>query len=170
MLLRREAPADCDVVRAVHEAAFAVGNDSDVVEARLLDELRADGAVVPELSLVAELDGVVVGHVLCSRGDIAGAPALGLGPIGVLPACQRHGVGHALMHGVVAAADALHEPVIALLGDPGFYSRFGFEPATRYGVLAPEPAWGDYFQVRRLAAWTDALIGPFRYAAAFGRL
>ena len=170
VIVRRERPADFEVVGAVHQAAFPVGGGGYVAEARLVDELRADGAVVPELSLVAEIDGSVVGHVVCSRGDISARLALGLGPIGVLPGSQHRGVGHALMHAVVAAADALDEPVIALVGAPGFYRRFGFEPAERYGVVAPDPTWGEHFQLRRLTAWQDNLHGPFRYADAFRRL
>jgi putative acetyltransferase len=74
------------------------------------------------------------------------------------------------MHGVLAAADALDEPCVVLLGDVAFYSRFGFEPARPLGVLPQDPAWGEHFQLRRLTAWTDTLRGTFRYAPAFNHL
>jgi putative acetyltransferase len=83
--------------------------------------------------LVAEFADEVVGHVVCSRGDIDGRQALGLGPLGVVPDCQRRGVGHALMHGVLAAADALDEPRVLVLGDPDYYARFGFTLAAPLG-------------------------------------
>lgn len=168
MFLRRELPRDQSAVRAVHSAAF--GGGVDVVETRLLDDLRADEDVIAALSIVAVLDGEVVGHVLCSRASIADRPSIGLGPLGVLPAYQRRGVGQALMHAVLAAADAVDEPAVALLGDPAYYSRFGFVAGVTLGVLPPVPEWGRYFQVRPLTAWDSSLGGTFRYARAFDRL
>ncbi|MGY1916593.1 GNAT family N-acetyltransferase [Blastococcus sp. SYSU DS0973] len=170
MIVRRELPRDREAVRAVHAAAFALPSGGVPGEAHLVDALREDGDVVPGLSLVAELGGEVVGHVLCSRGDIEGRPALGLGPLGVVPARQRRGVGQALMHGVLAAADALVEPCVALLGDVGYYGGFGFLPAHQVGVRPPDPGWGAHFQIRRLTAWTDDVAGQFHYAPAFDRL
>ncbi|MGH3839246.1 MAG: GNAT family N-acetyltransferase [Pseudonocardiaceae bacterium] len=168
MLLRRERRVDQPAVRAVHSAAF--GDGADAAEARLVDDLRADGDVIAALSLVAVLDGDVVGHVICSRASIADRPSIGLGPLGVIPAYQRRGVGQALMHAVLAAADALDEPAVALLGEPAYYSRFGFVAGATLGVLPPVPEWDQYFQVRPLNAWDDSLQGTFRYARAFDRL
>ncbi len=170
MLLRREMPADHDAVRVVHRLAFEAGAEGVVVEAALMDQLRADGAVIEELSIVAELDGEVVGHVLCSRGAVGDHPAVGLGPIGVSPGRQGRGIGAALMHTVLGAAEALGEPLVALLGEPAFYGRFGFVAASTIGVDSPDPGWGDYFQVRTLTGWTPEMAGPFRYAAAFDAL
>ncbi|HEX8760825.1 MAG TPA: N-acetyltransferase [Pseudonocardiaceae bacterium] len=165
MLLRRERPGDQLAVRAVHNAAFGRG-----AEAQLLDDLRADGDVIAGLSIVAVVDGDVVGHVICSCGSIAGGPSIGLGPLGVIPACQRRGVGQALMHAALAAADALDAPAVALLGDPGYYSRFGFVAGATLGVLPPVPEWAPHFQVRPLTNWDNSLRGTFRYAPAFDRL
>jgi putative acetyltransferase len=159
---------DQSAVRAVHNAAF--GGAADTAEARLVDDLRADGDVIPALSIIAVLDYDVVGHVICSRASIADRPSIGLGPLGVIPAYQRRGVGQALLHAVLAAADALDEPAVALLGDPAYYSRFGFVPGATRGILPPVPEWGRHFQVRLLNAWDDSLHGTFRYAQAFDRL
>jgi putative acetyltransferase len=74
------------------------------------------------------------------------------------------------MHAVLAAADALDVPAVALLGDPRYYARFGFEPAESLGVHPPQPEWGPHFQLRRLTGWSDSLRGRFRYAAAFDQL
>jgi len=167
VIIRREAPRDRAAVRAVHVAAFKPPDDGVPAEARLVDELRDHGHVVRGLSLVGEVDTEVVGHVVCSRGNVDGQPALGLGPLGVLPEHQRRGVGQALMHGVLAAADALDEPCVVLLGDVSYYSRFGFELADPVGVRPPDPAWRAHFQIRRLTAWTDTMRGTFRYAPAF---
>ncbi len=170
MILRRELPEDGAAIFGVHTAAFARSGDEAVAEARLVDELRDDGDALPAVSLVATLDDDVVGHVLCSRATVDGRALLGLGPLGVLPAHQRRGVGRALMQGVLAAADALDEPAVALLGDPAYYRHFGFVLAEPLGLLPPDPGWAQHFQVRRLNAWDTSLRGTFRYAPAFGRL
>ncbi|MDQ3707774.1 MAG: N-acetyltransferase [Actinomycetota bacterium] len=169
MILRRELPEDHAAIFALHTAAFARGEGKDVPEAGLVDGLRNDGDAITELSLVATLDQVV-GHVMCSRASVDGRPLLGLGPLGVLPEYQRRGVGQALMHGVLAAADALNEPAVVLLGDPAYYGRFGFVLAEPVGLLPPNPAWVPHFQVRLLSAWDASLRGTFRYAPAFDRL
>ncbi|MFE6650413.1 GNAT family N-acetyltransferase, partial [Nocardioides sp. NPDC057772] len=132
--------------------------------------LRVDPRWVPELSLVAEMDGEVVGHVVATRGELAGRPTLGIGPVSVSPDRQRDGVGSALMHAVLGGADAMGEPVVVLLGSPDYYGRFGFVRASSLGIEAPDPAWGDYFQARPLAAYEPGLRGAFRYAAPFDRL
>jgi putative acetyltransferase len=108
--------------------------------------------------------------VVCSPATVDGQPSLGLGPLGVLPDRQRRGVGQALMHAVLAAADALGAPAVFLLGDPAYYRRFGFDLAVHAGVQPPEAQWREHFQVRRLTTWTDSIQGTFRYAPAFARL
>ena len=167
--LRPEEPADHEAVDAVTDAAFgAVGGPS--LERRLVAGLRTDGDLVPELTVVAEVDGEVVGHVACSRGTLDGAPSIGLGPISVRPDLQRQGIGAALMSAVIVTADQRGEPVIVLLGDPEYYGFFRFVPASRLGIGSPGP-WEDrFFQARPLQAWRPELAGPFRYAAAFDRL
>ena len=170
MIIRRERPGDTAAARRVQVEAFATG-EGEPIEAWLLDELRKDEAWLPELSLVAEADGDVVGHVVCTRGTVGAdrRPALGLGPIGVLPAHQGGGVGSALVHAVLAVAEAQDETLVALLGSTDFYGRFGFVPATEHGVQPPDPSWGDHFQVRVLDP-SAVVAGPFVYAEPFGRL
>jgi putative acetyltransferase len=74
------------------------------------------------------------------------------------------------MHATIAAADALGERGIILLGHPTYYPRFGFGPAIDHGITPPQD-WGPaYFMLRRLGAWGDGLPGAFRYARAFERL
>ncbi|MEU6818869.1 N-acetyltransferase [Streptomyces sp. NPDC046860] len=168
MLIRREEPADAPAVRAVTTAAFAGPDTPDPVEAGLVDRLRTCGAWLPALSLVALDDrGDVVGHVVCTRGHVGGRPALALGPLSVHPEHQRRGVGLALTHTVLGAADASGEPFVALLGDPAYYRRFGFRPATALGITPPDPGWGDYFQVRTLSAYDPAVRGTFAYPEPF---
>lgn len=172
MLVRRESLADVEAIAEVHRRAFAAqaGPAVEPVEVGLVGALRADPAWVPALSLVAEWEGAVVGHVVVTRGSLDGGEAAGLGPMGVLPAHQGVGVGAALMHAVLGAADALDIAVVVLVGHTGYYPRFGFVPAVDLGIAAPDPAWGAHFQARPLASWRAGLGGMFRYAAPFDEL
>jgi putative acetyltransferase len=172
MLIRREAAADQAAIHAVHSGAFRREPGVTPIEAPLVDELRAEGDLIDALSLVAVRDGEIAGHVCCSRarvGDDTKA-AVGLGPLGVLPAHQAGGVGSALVHAVVGAADALGYGLVVLLGEPAYYSRFGFVEAAKLSITAPDPGWGRYFQARTLAGYRPTQAGAFEYAPAFSRI
>ena len=172
VLIRRETERDADVIRAITTAAFAQGRPpSQVVpEARLIDELRASPAWLPALSLVAVTPaGEPIGHVLGTRGHVGPDPVLALGPLSVRPDRQRHGAGSALMHAILGAADALGEPLAALLGDPAYYRRFGFELSTAYQITPPRAEWQPHFQVRTLTHYHPRLRGMFTYPEPFDR-
>jgi len=177
--IRREQTADIGAVHAVHSAAFASRGrpDEPVTEAVLADRLRDDPAWSARLTLVAEVDGALAGAVTTSYGiltaDADGTPGVAvaaLGPVGVHPRLHRRGVGSALMHAVIGAAEAVDEPALVLLGSPDFYGRFGFVAASSVGIRAPDPAWGKHFQVLPLTAFLPSMVGSFRYAAPFDGL
>lgn len=127
--IRPEITADQAAVRDIVTAAFA-----QPLEADLVDALRASGNAI--ISLVAEVDGAVVGHILFSPVTIAGAPSrvLGLAPVSVSPAVQRSGIGGALIRTGLAQAAALDYTAIVLLGHATYYPRFGFVPASHFGL------------------------------------
>jgi putative acetyltransferase len=166
LIVRRERSTDHAAVHRLHLAAFA----PSTVEARLIDELREDAGFLPHLSLVAVEDGAVVGHVIGTRGELEprGVPAVGIGPLGVLPAAQGRGIGTVLVHALLAVAEAAGERLVVLLGSPDYYRRFGFVPSSEVGVTPPDPAWGAHFQARWLAE--PRAEGTFRYAEPFRRL
>jgi putative acetyltransferase len=171
VLIRREAPGDAEVIRSVTAAAFARPGEGVPAEAPLVDWLRESPAWIPELSLVAvDPDGEAVGHVLCTRGSVESAPVLALGPLSVRPDWWRQGVGKALMHTVLGAADALSEPLVALLGSTGYYPKFGFRLASEFGITPAHPQWTEHFQVRTLTAYDPAIRGEFAYPEPFDRL
>ncbi len=156
----------------MHAAAFANTAQPGRIpaEAGLVDALRAGDAWLPELSLVAERDGEIVGHVVCTRAHVGAVPVLALGPVGVPPALQGKGTGTALMHAVLGGADALGEPMVVLLGHLDYYPRFGFEPAETHCITPPVPDWASHFQVRTLTAHRSSIRGEFAYAKPFMEL
>jgi predicted N-acetyltransferase YhbS len=170
VLIRPEAVGDAEVIHAITAAAFAKPGGQGQTEARLVDELRVSPAWLPELSLVATTPaGEIIGHVLCTRGHVGQEPVLALGPLTVRPDNQRRGVGSALMQAVLGAADALGEPLVALLGNPAYYRQFGFRLSTEYEIRPPRPEWEPHFQVRVLSRYQPGLRGTFAYPEPFDR-
>jgi putative acetyltransferase len=157
--IRPERASDIEAIRAVNVAAFGrPGHPAD--EAGMVDALRANGKAV--LSLVAEVDGVVVGHVMFSPVTFETAspalPAVGLGPVGVRPERQGRGIGSALVRAGLDECRRLGYGSVFLVGWPAYYNRFGFQPAHLYGLRPPqEPRLRDAFQVIELQA--GALAG-----------
>ncbi|WP_159841778.1 GNAT family N-acetyltransferase [Nocardia sp. CY41] len=180
MLIRRERADDAAAIAAVHRSAFAphyasAGTSGDRLgadppEVDLVAQLRSDDGWIPTLSLVAIEHDSVVGHLCLTRAAVGPFPVLALGPVGVLADHQGAGVGSALMHAALGAADALDEPLIGLLGSLEFYPRFGFVPAARLGITPDDPAWISHFQVRSLSAYDSRIVGEFHYAEPFYNL
>jgi putative acetyltransferase len=163
MTVRPERPGDEAAIDAVQRAAFG----SSTMEAEIVDALRKDGDLV--ISLVAADGDAIVGHVALSKARVTQHDALGLGPIGVLPDRQDEGIGAALMHAAIAQARATDYTLIALLGHPAFYPRFGFEPAeARFGVTSKYDAPPEAWMALALPAYTPDVRGRFEYAPAFG--
>ena len=166
--IREETQADRAAVRSVALSAF----DSEPVVADLLDALRESPRWVPALSLVAEQDDEVVGQVAFTRGWVD-APrrlldVLVLSPLSVRPDRQRTGVGSALVTRALSLAEERGDPLVFLEGDPGYYVRFGFDPAvahdfTRPSTRIPDPA----FQVLRLATYESWMRGALVYPDVF---
>ena len=169
--VRPEALADAAAIAGVHQRAFGRPD-----EARLVEALRDSTAYVPELSLVAADDGGVAGHVMLTRahvvdGDGGRAFVLVLAPIGVVPERQRSGVGSALVWSALAAADGMGAPLVTVLGDPAYWSRFDFVAAYRHGIAPPVPIPGDGFQARARGRGPDPGIrGTLVYPAPFAAL
>lgn len=159
--IREERPTDIAAIRAVNEAAFGRTEESGIVDA-----LRANDAFT--LSLVASMNGLVVGHILFSPVAIGAVSGAGLAPMAVLPAHQRQGIGSQLVQSGVSRLRASGCPFIVVLGHPGFYPRFGFRQAADYGVSCE---WDVPSEVFMLALFEPALrprlSGTARYREEF---
>ena len=143
-------------------------------EAVLVDDIRASEEFVPELSLIAERDGRIVGHVMISharlRADDGTERRIGtLAPLAVTPDVQRTGIGSALVREVAARAEAMGEPLVVLEGSPDYYGRLGFEHSVRHGIRIDLPSWApaEAAQVMRLAGYEPSMRGLVVYSAAF---
>ena len=168
LLIRAETPGDQADVRKVHDLAFG---DGDLVPT-LVDALRAARAALPPLSLVADLGGRVVGHVMLSACRLDALPRLvdvySLSPLGVLPEHQRRGIGTRLIEHALAAADQRGAPLVFLEGSPRFYGQRGFRAAEELGFRPPTLRYPPgAFQVARLSAYRDWMTGTFVYAETF---
>lgn len=164
--IRPERPGENDTVETLVEAAFA-----SPVEARLVVALRRGPHVVPDLSLVAERDGVVVGHAIFTEATVDGLPPeslLVLGPVAVRPDHQRRGVGTALIETGLADARDLGYRAVVLLGSTDYYPRFGFRPAAAFGLENPWDAPDPDFQAVELDPGAlDQASGVVEPAPAF---
>lgn len=168
LVVREEIVADHARVDSIVEAAFERPQEAALVRA-----LRE--SATPQLSLVAVLDGEVVGHVFFSPVTIEGAssslPVGGLAPLAVDPSVQRRGAGSALVRAGLEACDALGWQAVFLLGDPAYYSRFGFELAAPRGFHYESEVFDAGFQVKEVVP--GALAGHsgwVRYHEAFASL
>jgi putative acetyltransferase len=163
--IRREQPADFVAVHAVNAAAFP-----SAAEARLVDQLRQSTS--PNLSLVADDAGKVVGHIFFSpvavHAPSGNAAATGLAPLAVLPGYQGKGIGGRLVRDGLEACAQVGELVVFVLGHVGYYPRFGFRRADEHGLYYAEPGPNPAFMVAELRAGALAgRTGEVRYAPEF---
>jgi putative acetyltransferase len=174
MNLREELPSDRESVRDIHLRAFGDHGlaDHGLVVASLVDTLRETITPTDGLSLVAEHDGQIVGHVMFTRSLLDAPRRLVevqvLSPLAVMPEHQQRGIGSALVrHGLKALAEQA-VPLVFLEGDPRYYSRFGFAPGCDQGFRKPSLRIPDGgFQVIKLAEYAPWMTGTLVYAEPF---
>jgi len=167
-LIRREGWEDLPLIRRINEEAFGRKEEADLVDA-----LRKYGGSI--ISLVAVQDEEVVGHILFSPVRIesgsSGVRAAGLGPMAVLPAHQKKGIGSKLVKRGLEESRKAGYKIIFVLGHPGFYPRFGFMPAKQFGICPPWDVPDDVFMA--LEIFPGALAkspGIVRYLSEFTRV
>lgn len=140
MIIRLEEANDADAIRHITQQAFAGAEHSSGTEGAIIDGLRAAGTLT--LSLVAEDNGEIVGHVAFSPVTVNGRDVgwFGLGPVSVKPSLQRSGTGSRLIREGLARLRSDDAKGCVVLGDPGFYQRFGFisDPALTFEGVPPE--------------------------------
>jgi putative acetyltransferase len=162
-VIRQESYSDVAAIHAVTVAAFLDAPHTAHTEQFIVDALRKAEALT--ISLVAEQDGKVVGHVAVSPISISDGSAdwYGLGPISVRPELQRKGIGSLLMQTALRLLEERGAAGCALVGDPAYYSRFGFKPAS--GMVLPDVP-PEYFQA--LSFGPSLPCGVVTFHEAFG--
>lgn len=161
--IRPERPEDSAGADAVHSAAFPTD-----VEARLVALLRETGQAT--ISLVAEEDGQIVGHVVFSPVTLDSAAALkglGLAPVAVLPTHQRKGIGTKLIRAGLAACGTIPIDFVVVLGEPSYYGRFGFSRASAFGVGNESRVDDPFMLIEFHSGCLQGVRGVARYGPAF---
>jgi putative acetyltransferase len=167
MLIRAEKAGDRDAVYAVNVSAFETPS-----EAKLVDTLREQAQ--PVVSLVAEDNGEVIGHIMFSPVSLSGYPNLkvmGLAPMAVAPRQQRRGIGSALVRAALDQCRQLGFAAVVVLGHPEYYPRFGFSTASQFGIDCEYDVPDEVFMALELEP--DALSGKtgrVKYHAAFSNI
>ncbi len=164
MHIRDERPEDVDIIGQITTAAFATMPFADGDEAELIERLRAMGGL--SISLVAELDGNIVGHIAFSPAWINGqqGPWYQLAPVSVTPDLHGKGIGSALILSGIDRLKALGAEVCMVLGHADYYPRFGFESVAELSDRYPHrnPSF------MRLVLKGQAPVGQVSYHPAFG--
>lgn len=160
--LRNEQPADIDSIARLTEAAFRNEEHSSHTEQFIVAALRKAGQL--SVSLVAEENGAIIGHVAVSPVTISSGATgwYGLGPISVWPDRHGQGIGSSLMKAALAELQRLGAEGCVLLGDPGYYARFGFK--VHPGLELPGVPQ-EYFQALSFASTVPT--GVVTYHQAF---
>jgi putative acetyltransferase len=163
MAIRTEAEGDRLAVHALNLSAFGRPG-----EAQLVDALRVQAQ--PVVSLVAEEGDALVGHILFTPVSLAGCPGLimGLAPMAVAPSRQRAGIGSALVRAGLERCGQVGAAAAVVLGHPGFYPRFGFSPAARFGLACEYDVTPEAFMAIELRPGAlRGASGTIQYHAAF---
>ena len=163
-LIREEQPGDAPQVRNVNEAAFGRHDEAD-----LIDELRREGVIL--LSLVAEVNTQIVGHILFSRMTVeteeSSLPAVSLAPMAVLPDHQGRQVGTKLVRRGLAELRERGERIVLVLGHKEYYPRFGFTPEKARYLSSPFPPEA-FMALELVNGALDGIRGTVKYPSAFG--
>lgn len=163
-VIRSEQPEDIEAITRINDAAF-----NGPGEGKLVGLLRDAGALT--LSLVAELDGQLVGHIAFSEVTAGPHRGLGLAPVAVLPSHQRRGVGSELIKRGLLEATQRGWKFCVLVGHPSYYARFGFEPGARHSLAWDVPGHDDAFMVKALVPrGLDGVSGLVSYRPEFRSL
>jgi len=168
MIIRAETKDDYSLVQTLNEIAFGQPD-----EAELVSKLRQNPDYLPELSLVAEENNKIIGHILFTPAEIVNGEqhhkSLALAPMSVLPEQQNKGIGSTLVKAGFEKAKQLGFNSVIVLGHPDYYPRFGFLPAKQFGIHPPVEEWQAAFFAKELKDTAlKNVSGEVKYLPEFG--
>ncbi|MGL5750983.1 MAG: GNAT family N-acetyltransferase [Paraclostridium sp.] len=164
MLIRQEEIKDYNEIREMVKTAFETAEHTDGTEYILVDKLRKSTEFIPELALVAEEEGKILGHIMFTKIKIGNEVELALAPLSVSPSAQRKGVGTALMNNAHKIAKDLGYDIIVVLGSEKYYPRVGYKPASEFGISAPFDVPNENFMALSLNDAEKNYNGTVEYA------
>lgn len=167
MLIRQEETKDYQNIYHVIKTAFSSAERSDGNEQDLVNMLRKSKAFIPELSLVAENNGEIIGHILFTKAEIGGSTQLALAPLSVLPKYQRQGIGKALIKEGHKKAAEFGYGYSIVLGSEKYYPKMGYLPADVYGIKPPFDVPRENFMAYKLRGNIPDISGIIKYAKEF---
>lgn len=168
MLIRQETFSDYNEVYELIAEAFATAEHSDGNEQDLVVALRRGNAFIPELSLVAEINKELAGHILFTKAKVNNDNVLVLAPLSVKPQYQKQGVGTALIIEGHKIAKELGYEYSLVLGSETYYPRVGYIPAEQIGIEVPKGIPSKNFMAIKLQENVKMIRGPVTYAEEFG--
>lgn len=169
MLIRQETRNDYDEVYKLIKEAFTSAEYADGNEQELVVALRKNKeAFIPELSLVAEFDKEIVGHILFTKMKVGDDTVLALAPLSVKPNYQRQGIGTALILAGHQIAQRLGYTHCIVLGSETYYPKVGYLPAEEFGILIPAGFPPQNYMAIQLLAHAQPIHGEVSYAKEFG--
>lgn len=166
--IRPERPEDYQQVRELVRDTFALAEHSDGDEHNLIERIRLSPDYIPDLSLVAVSDDIVLGHIMFSRISVGQSEAIALAPLSVRTDWQRKGIGKLLVTAGHRQARKMGYSCSVVLGNPDYYSKFGYERASNYGIIAPFDVPSEYYMVSKLDKNRNLPKGYVEYSDAFG--
>ena len=166
--IRQEKQEDYQQLRELVREAFALAEHSDGDEQNLIERIRHSSDYIPELSLVAVSGDIILGHIMFSRISVGQSEAIALAPLSVRTDWQRKGIGRLLVTAAHGLALKMGYSCSVVLGNPDYYSKFGYEKASNYGIIAPFDVPDEYYMVCTLDKNCDIPKGYVKYSDAFG--
>lgn len=166
--IRQESQKDYEEVYMVVKTAFEMAEHSDGNEQDLVVALRNSDSFIPKLSLVAVKDDKIVGYILFTKIKIENHEEIALAPLAVLPEYQKQGIGSMLIEQGHKIAKKLGYHYSIVLGSENYYPKFGYIPATQYGIQAPFDVSNENFMAVKLNDTDIEIKGIVQYAKEFG--
>ena len=166
--IRQESQKDYEEVYMVVKTAFETAEHSDGNEQDLVVALRNSDSFIPELSLVAVKEDKIVGYILFTKIKIENHEEIALAPLAVLPEYQKQGIGSMLIEQGHKIAKKLGYHYSIVLGSENYYPKFGYIPATQYGIQAPFEVANENFMAMKLNDTDIEITGVVQYAKEFG--